>query len=87
MWQKKKATRKKKRKRAIPKAGEDEESRTNAEEISSDDEELLEHDPSLQLLAELVPHEKRPKHRTGALGVLGKKVDTIEWCRVCTCFM
>ncbi|KAJ4473195.1 hypothetical protein C8R41DRAFT_849210 [Lentinula lateritia] len=81
VWQKKKATRKKKRKRAIPKAGEDEESRTNAEEISSDDEELLEHDPSLQLLAELVPHEKRPKHRTGALGVLGKKVDTIEWCR------
>ncbi|KAJ3865912.1 DUF221 family protein [Lentinula novae-zelandiae] len=82
VWQKKKATRKKKRKRAIPKAGEDEESRTNSEEISSDDEELLEHDPSLQLLDELVPHEKRPKHRTGALGVLGKKVDTIEWCRV-----
>ncbi|KAJ3888452.1 DUF221 family protein [Lentinula edodes] len=82
VWRKKKATRKKKRKRAIPKASEDEESRTNAEETSSDDEELLEHDPSLQLLDELVPHEKRPKHRTGALGVLGKKVDTIEWCRV-----
>ncbi|KAJ3916223.1 DUF221 family protein [Lentinula edodes] len=82
VWRKKKATRKKKRRRAIPKASEDEESRTNTEETSSDDEELLEHDPSLQLLDELVPHEKRPKHRTGALGVLGKKVDTIEWCRV-----
>ncbi|KAF8825413.1 hypothetical protein HHX47_DHR7000217 [Lentinula edodes] len=81
VWRKKKATRKKKRRRAIPKASEDEESRTNTEETSSDDEELLEHDPSLQLLDELVPHEKRPKHRTGALGVLGKKVDTIEWCR------
>ncbi|KAJ3909109.1 DUF221 family protein [Lentinula edodes] len=81
VWRKKKATRKKKRRRAIPKASEDEESRTNTEETSSDDEELLEHDPSLQFLDELVPHEKRPKHRTGALGVLGKKVDTIEWCR------
>ncbi|KAJ3853610.1 DUF221 family protein [Lentinula lateritia] len=82
VWQKKKASRKKKRIQAIPKAREDEETRTNAEETPSDDEELLEHTPSLQLLGELVPHEKRPKHRTGALGVLGQNVDTIEWCRV-----
>lgn len=28
-----------------------------------------------------VPHKKRPTHRTGLLGLIGKKVDTIDWCR------
>lgn len=28
-----------------------------------------------------VPAKKRPSHRTGPLGLIGKKVDTIDWCR------
>lgn len=28
-----------------------------------------------------VPLKKRPTHRTGPLGLIGKKVDTIDWCR------
>lgn len=28
-----------------------------------------------------VPQKKRPTHRTGPLGLIGKKVDTIDWCR------
>lgn len=28
-----------------------------------------------------VPEKKRPTHRTGPLGLVGKKVDTIDWCR------
>lgn len=28
-----------------------------------------------------VPDKKRPSHRTGPLGLVGKKVDTIDWCR------
>lgn len=28
-----------------------------------------------------VPQKKRPTHRTGLLGLIGKKVDTIDWCR------
>ncbi|KAF7334111.1 DUF221-domain-containing protein [Mycena venus] len=36
---------------------------------------------SLQdVLQELVPEVARPTHRTGFLGLLGKKVDTILWC-------
>jgi len=31
--------------------------------------------------ARWVPKKKRPSHRTGLLGLLGKKVDSIEWCR------
>jgi calcium permeable stress-gated cation channel len=28
-----------------------------------------------------IPKKKRPTHRTGALGLVGAKVDTIDWCR------
>jgi calcium permeable stress-gated cation channel len=31
--------------------------------------------------ARWIPKKKRPTHRTGTLGLIGKKVDTIEWCR------
>ncbi|GAP82661.1 putative phosphate metabolism protein 7 protein [Rosellinia necatrix] len=33
------------------------------------------------LAARWVPPKKRPSHRLGFLGLVGKKVDTIEWCR------
>ncbi|KAK4228816.1 hypothetical protein QBC38DRAFT_473985 [Podospora fimiseda] len=28
-----------------------------------------------------IPTKKRPTHRTGPLGLIGRKVDTINWCR------
>lgn len=31
--------------------------------------------------ARWIPNKKRPRHRTGTLGLLGKKVDSINWCR------
>lgn len=33
------------------------------------------------LAARWIPAKKRPSHRTGLLGLVGKKVDTISWCR------
>ncbi|OTB08073.1 hypothetical protein M426DRAFT_317180 [Hypoxylon sp. CI-4A] len=33
------------------------------------------------LAARWVPEKKRPTHRLGLLGLFGKKVDTINWCR------
>ena len=33
------------------------------------------------LAARWVPEKKRPTHRTGFLGLIGKKVDTINYCR------
>ncbi|PHH87068.1 hypothetical protein CDD83_9342 [Cordyceps sp. RAO-2017] len=33
------------------------------------------------IAARYVPDKKRPSHRLGPLGLVGKKVDTIEWCR------
>lgn len=33
------------------------------------------------LAARWIPTKKRPSHRLGFLGLVGKKVDTIEWCR------
>ncbi|KAM7199921.1 DUF221 domain containing protein [Naviculisporaceae sp. PSN 640] len=33
------------------------------------------------IAARWVPNKKRPTHRTGPLGLIGRKVDTIEWCR------
>ncbi|KAI8406252.1 hypothetical protein FOFC_13721 [Fusarium oxysporum] len=33
------------------------------------------------LVAGWIPHHKRPTHRTGLLGLIGKKVDTIQWGR------
>ncbi|TFK74613.1 DUF221-domain-containing protein [Pluteus cervinus] len=37
--------------------------------------------PSKALLEELVPAKSRPRHRTGFLGLIGRKVDTIDWCK------
>jgi len=31
--------------------------------------------------ARWIPNKKRPSHRLGPLGLIGKKVDTINWCR------
>ncbi|KAK0629621.1 hypothetical protein B0T17DRAFT_487473 [Bombardia bombarda] len=33
------------------------------------------------IAARWVPNKKRPSHRLGPLGLFGKKVDTINWCR------
>ncbi|KAK4192413.1 hypothetical protein QBC35DRAFT_483687 [Podospora australis] len=33
------------------------------------------------IAARWVPAKKRPTHRTGPLGLIGRKVDTINWCR------
>ncbi|OAA57032.1 DUF221 domain protein [Niveomyces insectorum RCEF 264] len=33
------------------------------------------------LAARWLPRKKRPTHRTGLLGLIGKKVDSIDWCR------
>lgn len=33
-------------------------------------------------LDELVPPAKRPHHHVGFLGLVGTKVDTIDWCKV-----
>lgn len=33
------------------------------------------------IAARWVPNKKRPTHRLGPLGLIGKKVDTINWCR------
>ncbi|RDB24859.1 Uncharacterized protein RSN1 [Hypsizygus marmoreus] len=37
--------------------------------------------PSSELLNDLVPPTRRPTHRTGFLGFVGTKVDTINWCK------
>ncbi|KAF5351925.1 hypothetical protein D9756_007456 [Leucocoprinus leucothites] len=34
-----------------------------------------------EFLDELVPPAERPHHRTGTWGMIGHKVDTIEWCK------
>lgn len=41
-------------------------------------------EPSFEFMEELVPQNKRPKHKVGMLHVLGigQKVDTIEYCKV-----
>ena len=33
------------------------------------------------IAARWVPRKKRPSHRLGPLGLIGRKVDTIDWCR------
>ena len=38
--------------------------------------------PSLDLLNELVPFNRRPRHRIGTLGCVGEKVDSYDWCKV-----
>lgn len=52
------------------------------------DNNLLPHElerppASLELLDELVPRGERPRHRVGLLGLIGQKVDTVDWCKVC----
>ncbi|KAF5389147.1 hypothetical protein D9757_004969 [Collybiopsis confluens] len=83
-WGKRDEQRKKRKAKGIPKprngdveAGEEE----GGGEPLDDDERLLEQEPSMKLLDELVPLSKRPKTRTGTLGLLGEKVDTLEWCK------
>lgn len=36
------------------------------------------------MIQQFVPANKRPHHRLGFMGLWGKKVDTIEWCKVHT---
>ncbi|KDQ59601.1 hypothetical protein JAAARDRAFT_153575 [Jaapia argillacea MUCL 33604] len=38
--------------------------------------------PSREFLDDLVPATERPRHRLGFLGLFGKKVDTIDWCKI-----
>lgn len=52
------------------------------EENNKENEKLVKPPPSMELLNDLVPSIHRPRHRTGILGLLGPKVDTIEWCKV-----
>ncbi|KAF9567911.1 DUF221-domain-containing protein [Agrocybe pediades] len=53
------------------------------EEITQDqyDPKLAMPPASRELLDELVPPDARPHHRTGFLGLVGQKVDTIDWCK------
>ncbi|KAF7555800.1 hypothetical protein G7Z17_g1890 [Cylindrodendrum hubeiense] len=54
---------------AIKKGGQDEKSPATADPESG------------SIAARWIPDKKRPSHRLGALGLIGKKVDTIEWSR------
>ncbi|KAL2153805.1 hypothetical protein VTH82DRAFT_4961 [Thermothelomyces myriococcoides] len=67
-----KKKKKKKKKGASPEEEQQEEA--GAEPIVGDAE-------SGSLAARWVPRSKRPTHRLGPLGLVGKKVDTIDWCR------
>ncbi|KAF9058941.1 hypothetical protein BDP27DRAFT_529917 [Rhodocollybia butyracea] len=71
-WRKREEKRKKKKSQGIPKPRD-----MGGDGSLSDDEELLEQEPSQKLLDELVPPRKRPQHRT--FGIVGKKTDAIEW--------
>ncbi|KAF5018477.1 hypothetical protein F66182_9531 [Fusarium sp. NRRL 66182] len=59
--------------------------RTNAIKKSGPEAEKAASAPadpeSGNLAARWIPNKKRPTHRTGPLGLIGKKVDTIEWGR------
>lgn len=48
---------------------------------SAEQTEVANDAESGSLAARWVPAKKRPSHRTGLLGLVGKKVDTINWCR------
>ncbi|KAL1836118.1 hypothetical protein VTJ49DRAFT_5553 [Mycothermus thermophilus] len=48
---------------------------------SGDDAALVADAESGSLAARWVPREKRPTHRIGPLGLIGDKVDSIDWCR------
>jgi hypothetical protein len=56
--------------------------RKRKDEENAEAFELVKPEPTLDLLNELVPLAQRPRHRTGALGLVGSKVETIEWCKV-----
>ncbi|OAA50486.1 DUF221 domain-containing protein [Metarhizium rileyi] len=55
------------RSKALKKGGSDHEAEQDAE--------------TADVISRWVPEKKRPSHRLGPLGLVGKKVDTIEWCR------
>ncbi|KAK6077514.1 DUF221 domain-containing protein [Seiridium cupressi] len=55
--------------KAIKKGGSDERTEPTADAESG------------SLAARWIPTKKRPSHRVGPLGLFGKKVDTINWCR------
>ena len=40
----------------------------------------IDHENLAEGAAKYVPEKKRPSHKLGALGLFGKKVDTIDWC-------
>ncbi|KAK7455300.1 phosphate metabolism protein 7 [Stygiomarasmius scandens] len=50
-------------------------------ENQDDEDEMPVLPPTKETLDELVPENKRPRHRTGFLGLFGEKVDTIDWCK------
>ncbi|PSR81878.1 hypothetical protein BD289DRAFT_30214 [Coniella lustricola] len=47
----------------------------------ADEQEAALDAESGSIAARWVPAKKRPSHRTGPLGLIGKKVDSIDWCR------
>jgi hypothetical protein len=47
-----------------------------------DDQQKLVLPPPNELLEELVPTNQRPTHRTGVLGIIGTKVESITWYKV-----
>ncbi|PPR03078.1 hypothetical protein CVT24_012391 [Panaeolus cyanescens] len=56
--------------------------RRRARDAEAGEKETLEMpQPSKEALNDLVPLNLRPKHRTGFLGLIGTKVDTIDWCK------
>ncbi|KAL7627572.1 phosphate metabolism protein 7 [Parahypoxylon ruwenzoriense] len=61
--------------KAIKKGGSDERLEASGDAPADADAE------SGSLAARWVPDKKRPTHRLGLLGLVGKKVDTINWCR------
>lgn len=42
--------------------------------------DLIDSEAGRGIAARYVPDKKRPKHKLGFLGLIGKKVDTITWC-------
>ncbi|KAH8836694.1 hypothetical protein MCOR27_001460 [Pyricularia oryzae] len=65
----------KNRRAALKKGGSDAEADASKNEANQLDTE------SGSIAARWVPQGKRPTHRTGALGLIGSKVDSIDYCR------
>jgi calcium permeable stress-gated cation channel len=86
MWKKQhkksKKAQKKKAKGHVEEAGEKHTSANVDIENQQDEDEMVIPPPSREFLDELVPSNKRPKHRVGLLGIFGGKVDTIDWYKV-----